>query len=218
MFNSNQQDRISEQLNRKIRQKRRKFLKTAGVILFILIIGIGTTFALLSKVTNTERNEFDFGKTEITVNENPDWSWESKEVTLTADAGSEYVPGVARAMIIPYVLGSDGNYMLSDLGELSSPTDNKMILGDFTLEFAEDWNTYWFYKAGFFYYRQVLNPGQTTTMLLKKVSLTNDTAEIRKKYKDAGIKVEVMAGILQAESGAPQTEWGVKVIEGVVSP
>ena len=121
-------------------------------------------------------------------------------------------------MLVPYILDSDGNYISCDLGGLSAPVGNKMVLGDLTLEFASDWSTNWFYQDGYFYYKKVLNPGESTTMLLSKVSLTSNTAEMKKKYADTEIKIEVMAAILQAEGGAPEAEWGITVTGTAVSP
>jgi len=144
-----------------------------------------------------------------------------KEVKLVAATGPGYVPGVARVMIVPYILDADSEYYIScDLDAMTAPVNNKMVLGDIVLEFAADWEDHWFYQDGFFYYRTVLNPGNETTVLLTKVSLLNNDAE--QKYSDdlASVKVEVLASILQAEGSAPdagsvlESEWGVKIVNG----
>ena len=211
-----------QELNQEANERKRKWkrrLITVGAVLLTLLITAGVTLALQNTLMGTLDNEFKFGQTKVTVIENDNYDWNTKEVRLKADAGEDYVPGVVRAMIVPYVLDGSGNYILADLDAMpEAVTGNTVILGDFMLELDADWSTNWFYKDGFFYYRKVLSPGETTGLLLKKVSLTDDTAAMQEKYADAGIRVEVMAGILQAEGGAPETEWGVTVNGSTVSP
>lgn len=199
--------------------KLKRRLLTAGAAVFaVAVVAIsGYTYSQLNTRTSSLDNELKFGQTGITVTENK-YDWDAKEVKLTAAAGTDYVSGVARAMIVPYILDGAGSYISCDLSAMSEPVGNKMVLGDFTLEFDAAWQTYWFYKDGFFYYKEVLDPGDSTELLLKKVSLTNDTTAMREKYADAEIKVEVIAQILQAEGGAPQTEWGITVSGSAVLP
>lgn len=210
------QDRIQTE---KVKTRRRKrLLFTAGSVILILLIAMDVTVALLNTLTGTVDNEFKFGQTKISVNEDFD-GWDKKEVRLTAASGDDYVSGVVRAMIVPYVQDQSGNYISADLSAMpESITGNTVVLGDITLELDTNWNTNWFYKDGYFYYNKVLAPGETTELLLQKVSLTSDTTAMREKYTDTDIKIEVMAGILQAEGGAPEVEWGVTVTGNTVSP
>lgn len=218
-FLQKEKERIRIQAQKK-KQKRKRLLITAGTIVLTLLAAMGVTAALLNTRTETVDNAFNFGQTKVTVVENEDYDWNKKEVRLTAASGADYVPGVVRAMIVPYVLDSSGNYISADLGDMPETiTGNTVVLGDITLELAGDWSTNWFYKEGYFYYQKVLKPGQTTELLLNKVSLTDsDTADMGEKYADTKIKIEVMAGILQAEGGAPEAEWGVTVTGNTVSP
>lgn len=209
--------RMASVFSREARKKAMMMPIAASAVILTLIVAIGVTFALLNTLTGAVDNELKFGQTKVTVDETFD-GWNAKEVKLTAASGNDYVPGVVRAMIVPYVLDGSGNYIFVDLEAMSAPVGNEMVLGDFTLELDTNWSANWFYKDGYFYFRKVLNPGDTTALLLTKVSLTNNTTAIREKYADADIKVEVMAGILQAEGGAPAAEWGVTVTDSTVTP
>lgn len=179
-----------------------------------MLVSAGGTIAYLTTRTEDKDNTFAFPDAEVTIVENFD-GWNIKEVQVKNDSG---IPGVARVLLIPRIEDAEGRYVFADLGQPSQPQDNKIIMGDFTLELAADWEDNWFCQDGFFYYRKVLEPGATSEKLLQKVSLTEDTTELREKYKDLSIKVDVQADFLQAEGGAPESEWGVTANGSVVAP
>lgn len=184
-------------------------------ILLVAIISIGGTFSYLNTKTRALDNKLRFEPLDIEIVEEFD-GWDLKEVSLKNL--SDETPGVVRAMLVPRVEDKDGNYVVTDLGALSEPDGNNEVqMGDFTFEMDADWADHWFYKDGFFYCKKVLEPGETTPILLHKVSLTDDTAAGRKKYEGLEVKVDVIAHILQAEGGAPEEEWNVVVRGDAVS-
>lgn len=190
------------------------------VLLFTLaaVVLVGGTLAFLHVITVTATNPFTFGNASITIEEEFD-NWDMKKVFLTNDDLEENVPGVVRAMIVPVLKdATTGDGLGGTLQALSEPVDNKMVVGDFTFQFASDWASNWFYQDGYFYYRKVLEPGETSTQLLQKVTLTNDTQEKRKEYENVTVEVEVLADILQAEGGAAAEAWGITVSGSAVSP
>lgn len=193
--------------------KRRTILLLLSAVL-ICVISVSGALAYLNAHTPTKDNElaFETGKVEITENFD---GWNTKEVSLKNT--SDKIPGVVRAMLLPRVVDANGNYVATDLGTLGEPTEGKIVCGDFTFEMADNWSDNWFYKDGFFYCKKVLAAGETSPLLLKKVSLTADSAEVRERYKDLDIKVDVIAALLQSEGGAPETEWGVTVSGNAVS-
>lgn len=209
-----------------LKKKRRGIIAAVLVLLPVLMIASDEISARLNTVTNEEINVLYFGQAEIKVVEDFD-GWEHKVVKLAAETGTGYVPGVARVMLVPYVLDeASEHYIPCELGALSRPEDNKMILGDIVLEFAEDWEEHWFFQDGFFYYRTVLYPEtgkNETTELLTRVSLLDSAAEQKYSADRVSVKVEVLASILQAEGSAPDTgsvlasAWGVKVSGSTVS-
>jgi len=199
-----------------------KFSSKVNATLFIAIVAcvlVGGTFAVLSAVTGNEAiNEFTVGEIGIDIDEDfdPLNPWNIKRVMLTNNDTENAVPGVARAKIVPVLRDEDtGEGRAADMGSiLAAPTGTRLYMGDVVFVFDTNWATNWFFKDGFFYYRRVLNPGETTEPLLHKVELRAG-AELE-KYEGKILDVEVLASIIQAESNAP-AEWGVVVTGTVVS-
>ncbi|MCL1798270.1 MAG: hypothetical protein FWG23_00780 [Eggerthellaceae bacterium] len=186
--------------------------RLALVLLLVAAVGVGT-IAYLATLTNTETNYFEIGKNPVKIDEN-DYDWDTKEVRLTMGTGPTDVPSVVRAMIVPYILDSDGNYIACDLADFSEPVNNKMALGDVVLEFASDWSAKWVYgDDGYFYYGSVLYPEagrNQTSILLTGVSLADRDGFIAKYGPDAEVKIEVLADSLQAE-GDSDEKWGITI-------
>ena len=166
----------------------------------------GATLAYLSATTNAEVNPFSFGKIGVDIEEEFD-GWESKVVQLKNDS-EDNVPGVVRAMIVVQLKDENGDGVSRDFDP-----DNEI-----ELVFDEGWEEHWFFKDGFYYYNQVLMPGDTTPPLLAKVQLADDTPAMRAKYANVTVEVVVMADIIQAANGAPEAAWGVYVTGTTVSP
>lgn len=183
---------------------------------------IAGTLMYLTTQTNEVTNAFAVGQNSIQIVEDVadqnavDWGSTGKPVKLRNPNELGNVPGVVRAMIVPYLEDMvTGDRVGGSLGTLAEPVGNTMVLGDITFHFAPDWSTNWFYKDGFFYYRKVLEPGQETSQLLAGVTLE---AGKEAEYDEIRVKVDVAADILQTEGGAPGAEWGVNVAGNVVSP
>ena len=196
---------------------------TALVIFLVASAALGGTYAYLTANTAPAANDFTIGIPAVTVRE-PSvtpaavlWGANTKPVTLSIPAGS--MGGAVRAAIIPMLKDSSGNIVSTPTAALSAPTvkpaasDATMVMGEITLHFAIDWETSWFYKDGYFYYRKVLNEGETTPPILTGVTLTNNTAEMTAKYQDIVVKIEVMSDVLQPTDEALAL-WGVKVDTG----
>jgi len=196
--------------------------KKRNLILAITLCGLllaGGSLAYMAAAMAPLTNPFTFGTTEIDIDEDFD-GWDLKEVCLVNVAGEGRVPGVVRALLIPVLKDADsGRTIGGDMGPLSDPTGGtELVLGDLTFELDPDWETNWFYKDGYFYYRTVLQPGETTAPLLHRVRLTDDTPAMREKYADITITVEVFADILQAAGGAASQAWGITVTGTTVGP
>jgi len=191
---------------------------TALVIFLISSAALGGTYAYLTANTTPAANDFTIGIPAVTVREpsvDPAavlWGAGTKPVTLSIPAGS--MGGAVRAAIIPMLKDSTGNIISTPTGALTAPTvqatDATLVLGEITLHFAIDWETSWFYKDGYFYYRKVLNEGETTPAILTGVTLTDNTAEMTAKYQDIVVEIEVMSDVLQSTNEALAL-WGVKV-------
>ena len=188
----------------------------AGIMCVMMLIG--TTFALMSIVMPQMTNTFTFGKAGLTITEDFDpLSWDTKVVQLENTAGTGKVPGAVRAMIIPVLKSKDDENKVinigGDLGALSKPVSNKIVMGDLTFVFDSAWETYWHYQDGYFYYRTILAVGGITEPLLDHVEPTQKppSPAIVAKYADIDVEVEVMSDILQAMGNASQDAWGITI-------
>ena len=193
---------------------------TALVVFLISSAALGGTYAYLSANTTPAANDFTIGIPAVTVKESsvdPSaavWGADTKPVTLSIPAGS--MGGAVRAAIVPMLKDSSGNIISTPTGALAAPTvqpsasDATLVIGEITLHFAIDWETSWFYKDGYFYYRKVLDEGETTPPILTGVTLTDNTAEMTAKYQDIVVEIEVMSDVLQPTNEALML-WGVQV-------
>lgn len=200
-------------------------MKTHAALIAVLIFfgfsaALGGTYAYLSANTTTAANDFTIGIPAVTVKEpsvDPAavlWGADTKPVTLSIPTGS--MGGAVRAAIVPMLKDSEGNIISTPTGTLTAPTvqpaatDATLVLGEITLHFAIDWETSWFYKDGYFYYRKVLDEGETTPPILTGVTLTNNSAELAVKFQDIIVNIEVMSDVLQPTNEA-LVLWGVSV-------
>lgn len=215
-----QEKQLPTPRKRRMRRLRPQYRLILSITILACVLFSGVaTYAFLNTVTNRATNALTIATLKVDVVEDFN-GWNKKTVQLkNSSTTAEGTTGIVRTMIIPTVTDAQGtNGRPARAGEFTKPVNNKMVLGDFTFEFAPDWETNWFFKEGFFYYRKPLIPGEITQPCLTKVSLTVDTPEVRARYKDCAITVDVLADILQSEGNAPQEAWGVQVINGIVSP
>ena len=211
-------------VNRRSKHQKKK----AGIygIAVTIVLALAATFTImyLTSLTPTVTNAFSVGEGDVNIVEpgvdpgNVPWGTDTKPVRLEIPSGDSNIPGVVRAMVIPVLKdketgeGSDG-----ELGSLTEPTGNTLVVGDITLHFADDWSSNWFYKDGYFYYKRVLKPGEQTTNLLSGVTLTDGS--LSQEYADLTVEIEVLADVLQIDGDAPEKEWNVSVgSNGIVTP
>lgn len=204
------------------RAKSRRGVKGLLVALSLTVcMGAAATLMYFSDLTLPITNTFALGSAKVEIVEpgvDPgavDWGTDTKPVQLKNSENG--VPGVVRAKLIPpTVYNSEGDQVPVNTGALQAPSGNTVVMGDFTLHLAADWQSNWFYKDGWFYCNKVLAPGQTSAQLLAGLTLTDPGKA--DSFKDYTIKLDVLADILQTEGEAPLTEWGVTVSEsGAVS-
>lgn len=185
------------------------------IILIISLICSGSTLAFLT-VTKSVTNRFITGEADVSVVEpnvsdtnNVEWGNNSKNVylSLPKDSGKAYV----RAMIVVSLKDTNSAVIDANLGTLSAPDANGiLVVGDFTLHFNEDWENEWGYKDGYFYHFTALESEEETGLLLKGITLTNDTAENSKKYGGIKVVVDVLSDSIQASSDAYK-QWGISI-------
>jgi hypothetical protein len=144
-----------------------------------------------------------------------------KEIKVTNSNTGHPIPAYVRVQLVPGLTDGEGNSVGGNF-QMTNVGSNKMIFRPFmssgtsrpfpdkdltiTLNFADDWNTNWFQKTenGFcyFYYGKILQPpvnsGDTTTLLLKSVTVSGADA---KDYVNS-FRLDVLTDAVQAEGGA----------------
>lgn len=160
-------------------------------------------------------NDFTIGSAQVNINEpgvDPNavqWGGSNKKVTVSIPDGK--AEGVVRVLVVPVLKTLTGEIIgQSMLGSLSEPVSNKIVMGDITLNFDPNWQNEWLYMDGYFYYRRVLQPGETAQHLLTGVTLTNPTPAKLADYQNIRVEIEVTADVIQAIGGAPSV-WGLTV-------
>ncbi len=191
-------------------------LTTIQLILIVVFLSCGATLAFLT-ATESVTNRFILAEPTITVKEsnvsNPDsveWGPNSKNVQIVVSSahGSVYV----KTALILSAKDSAGNAYPLNTGILSAPdiTTGQLSAGDFTLYFNPDWENDWFFKNGYFYYKHILMPGEETNVLLKGITLTNNTDPMKAKYQNLTVQADILASSIQAKNSAV-TAWGVSL-------
>ncbi|HIY84085.1 MAG TPA: hypothetical protein H9823_09615 [Candidatus Rubneribacter avistercoris] len=182
-------------------------------LLLAVLAPLPGTAAFTSATANSEPNAFTLGSVKIRLVEN-DVPAEGAEadVPFGEDAKKVQVecigrnPAVVRAYLYPDVAETDGTRMWA-AQDWSEPQDGRMSLGPVTLHLAQGWEQSWTYRDGAFYYRKVLQPGQTTEPLLAGVTLADgvDAAAL------GGVGVAVAAEAVQASPSEAPATWGCTV-------
>ncbi|NLB61603.1 MAG: hypothetical protein GX802_04160 [Clostridiales bacterium] len=202
----------------------KKLIRTAQLALLVILSGallVGGTLAYLTAI-GAIKNTISLGQIMVDIEEpgvdknNVEWGSFTKPVYLTVPSGS--VGGVVRIMILPMFKNASGDFIENSSVALNAPIDNKIEMGDITLMFDSAWSTNWFYKDGYFYYKTVVPSGGATEKLLAGVRLTNNTVEMRAKYQDISVEIEVIADIIQPNPQAV-SHWDVTLNgNGTVTP
>ena len=201
-----------------------KIKRIAAILCALVIFTTTATLMYLGYVTNSEKNSFELGNVEVSVIEpginqdNVEWGETNKPVYLENPQSDRSIPGVVRAMIVPVMKdGQTGETISGDFGAMTEPVNDQMILGDITLHFANDWEANWFYRDGYFYYRQILNPGERSAQLLSGVTLADGS--LNNANSNDQVTIQVLADILQSEGNAAEREWNISVSDnGIVTP
>lgn len=186
------------------------------MILIVVFLSCGITIAFLT-ASQSVTNQFILAQPDIEIEEpnvsNPDgvdWGADNKNVRISvaSDHASVYV----KAALIISAKDHAGQLFPLNFGELSAPNavTGELITGDFTLHFNTNWQDDWFYKNGYFYYKHILNSGEQTEILLKGITLTDDSETIKAKYQKLTVNVDVLSSSIQAK-GSAVTEWGVSL-------
>ena len=198
------------------------------VLMVALLLVTAVTIMYLVALSDMKTNTFTIGTAGVEIVETTStssdggisWGEDTKIVSLQNTELETNISGVVRVMLVPVLKNDEGEVLSGSLGSIEeSPAGTTLELGDITLHFASNWNSNWFYQDGYFYYREVLDPGDTTEALLTGVTLTKSStvSDLFEEDTTGYITIEVLADILQTEGDALD-EWGVKVEGTTVTP
>ena len=195
---------------------------TLQLVLILVTLSGGITLALLT-MSQSLTNNFILADPAIEILEpsvepgNAEWGIDSKNVKISSLPGNTDV--YVRVALVISAKDGAGNLVPYDFGGMRAPSSGgELTAGDFTLHFDQAWEQHWFFKDGYFYYMEKLQPGGQTEVLLRGVALTVDTPAIRAKYRSLRVHVDVLASSIQTKGDAV-LEWGVSLREdGSLAP
>ena len=156
-------------------------------VVALVLVTVGGTLAYLIDSTDPVTNTFTPSQVKTEIDEEFDGSAKSEIIIKNADSSIKVYVRVALV----------GNWVKN--GEIVEAWTPNFDLG-------ENWTQ----KGGFYYYKKALEPGESTTDLLK-TSITASTTG------DKTLEVTVIHQAIQAEPETTvESAWGVTVTDGVI--
>lgn len=208
----------------KLKSKKMKIFTKIGavaitsIVSLLVIVSIVFAASLYTYFTSGASNKFTFAFQQvltISINEpgvnsqSVPWGTDTKPVSIENENQNGAVDAVARAMIVPVVYNSDGEVVTANLGDVTvSPNGDIWQLGDLTIYMVENWEDYWIFKDGYFYYKEILPPGGQTENLIEGATLSGGD------YDGQTFTIQVLADGLCADDIA---EWNMAITNNSVS-
>lgn len=85
--------------------------------------------------------------------------------------------------------------------------NNTYCMGDVTFTLADGWDDNWIFNEndGYFYYKSIVPPGETTEVLLESVSIKEEV--YINIDSSVSLRVDVISDSIQSGGGAVETRW-----------
>lgn len=201
---------------------KKTLIVVSSLVVLTLAVSIGNSFAFMSAKTDTKTNAFVKGSPGIDIHENSSAtpnstnsvSHTTKQVSVK-NTGT--IPAYLRVMLVPSYKFTSGTAAASGVSFTTMPqsiasTASSFSMGDLTLNLAANWGGKWFYvydttdQTGYFYYKDAVPAGDTTTLLLNSVALP-----VGMSY--GSLQIDVIADSIQSDGGAVGSVWGKFVTE-----
>ncbi|MCU9807057.1 BsaA family SipW-dependent biofilm matrix protein [Paraclostridium sp. AKS46] len=194
----------------------RKRIKVGAVSILLLICIVTVQKISYASLTSKDKvtNTLNLGDINIEVSENftppKDWDGDeySKEVKIKNNSTS---PALIRVSIIPRWVDEKGNAWPGDtnLVTLNYETNN-IIANQNTTE-----NNKWIYgNDNYYYYNTIVANGEETQQILKSVR-ANIPEELKERYKNKTLIVDVKAEAVQATKDAYKKTWSKLEHQGI---
>lgn len=201
---------------------KKTLIVVSSLVVLTLAASIGNSFAFMSAKTESKTNVFVKGSPGVDINENSSstpnstnsMSHTAKQVSVK-NTGT--IPAYIRVMLVPSYKFTGGTAAASGVSFSTMPssiagTATLFSMGDLTLNFVANWSDKWFYvydtddQTGYFYYKDAVPAGGTTTLLLNSVALPAGMSY-------SSLQIDVIADSIQSDGGAVTDVWGSYVNE-----
>ena len=182
-------------------KKNKKLIPILTISLFLLIGAVGTTLCLLIS-SDAVTNKFQTGDNKIDIVEDfqepENWNGDEykKVVKISNTTNDSKSPVLVRVSIIPRwedEKGLPSTNLSVDVVKLKFSEGEKWLKGD----------------DGYYYYKSLLQPQESTSEILKSVSLEIPENE-KSKYKGKTLKIDVNAESVQANKTAYRLNWNIE--------
>lgn len=191
----------------------------AVVVLIAIVIIMSVVFASVYS-NKSVKNNFIPSQTNISVIENDKEAGSTNKLPFengnavkrvqikNSGAGVNSADEYVRVCIFPkFINSSDENieiYVPYSIPEVITGTS--FTVGEVTFTLDSDWAESWEYIEGYFYYKNILSPGNITPPLLSSVSMDSDKLSY---YSNVGalLRVNVLADAIQTVGGAVEARW-----------
>lgn len=193
-----------------------------------LVVGVfvasGSALATLDALTESKSNEMTVADVQVSIVENGSVVEGTNTVslgdsakTIKLEVPSGHPAAVVRCKFAPPTVSSvekdaQGNdtvvaqaYNQGSSATSAPNADGVVVSGDFVLHLSSSWQDGWFYHDGWFYAKKVVQPGQSTPVLLEGVTCSGDASP------DGTIQVDVTADAIQETPADAPSAWGLKV-------
>lgn len=174
-----------------------------SLICITTLVAISYAYFISSdNVTNTVA----IGDVDIEVREEftPPKNWDGKECTkIVKIQNKSKAPTLIRVAIVPRWIDNQGNPWPGDTNIVTLNYERNNIISSTGIKPNNKWIDG---NDGYYYYNTIVPTGDTTVELLKSVS-ANIPEELKDRYKDKTLIVDVKAEAVQATKKAHRETW-----------
>ena len=169
--------------------------KRIVIVLFLILLALaGLSYSFVIKST-TNSNIIKFGSLKLKLIETTLVDGEEKEVN---DGYEDVLKPVASRMVRVKNVGKHPMYLRFSLNTYVITNDEKTSLGNLVSYDVNE--TDYIYKDGWYYYKKVLLPNETTENLITKIIF--DVDNIKQQYENGRLNFDVDVGAVQSENNA----------------
>ncbi|MGY5266242.1 BsaA family SipW-dependent biofilm matrix protein [Paraclostridium bifermentans] len=186
----------------------RKRIKVGAISILLLICIVTVQKISYASLTSKDKvtNTLNLGDINIKVSEKftPPKDWDGDEYTKKVKIKNNSTsPALIRVCIIPRWVDEKGNAWAGDTNLVTLNYETKNIIANQNTTK----NNKWIYgNDNYYYYNSIVAKGKETKQILKSVS-ANIPEELKERYEDKTLIVDVKAEAIQATKEAYRKAW-----------